>query len=378
MSEINFSIIIPTWNRTPLVEKLLKSLYEDRKNYTLGKTEVIIIDNSTGKEKAEIKSSVDKYDAIYIEGPESVRRKRNMGIDAAKYEYILFIDSDVVVKSGLIDTHAHTFLDNQENKKLAGSFGLTEFVGEKSFWWKILELTTFIDSFSFAKQYPYVSWTIGNNVAFKKSVLLEIGKFEENLPYKLGGDDLDMTYRVTKAGYLIKTAPDAVTFHSRETWNNWKAISDRSRRWGSMEYYVMKRHPELVHRRLPMTGDIVLMMLFIFSIISVLKMSFVPILFWGIWCVILFFMMYGLDVKRNGWKNPFLWSVAMMLQGKYRFHRLIMSIKKKDFSLAFKGQYFGIYHIRGDFRSNAEKTWLHQLSIMLIIIVMAIVSIITK
>lgn len=373
MEEINISIVIPTWNRSELVERLLESLYEDRKHYCYGKTEVLIIDSSKDEEKRTIENACGKYDARYIDGVDSVRKKRNKGIDIAKYEYILFIDSDVTVKSGLLNTHAKTFLDNRDNEKLAGSFGLTEFVGEKKFWWKVLELTTFVDSFSFAKRYPYVSWTIGNNVAFRKEVLLEIGKFEENFPYKLGGDDLDMTYRVTKAGYLIKTSPDAVTYHSRETWNNWKAVNDRSKRWGSMEYHILKRHPELIRRRLPMTGDVVLFMLLIFGSMSLIRRTALPMAFWGIWCMILYGMLFNHYTKEN--KKPVnlvYWTIAMFLQGKYRFHRLLMSLRMHDMSLMFKGQYFGIFHVRDDYKASAKKAWIYYESFIIITLIMII------
>ncbi len=370
MGEINFSIVIPTWNRSSLVGCLLESLYQDRKRYRNGKTEVLVIDNSEGEEKASIAASCRQYDAQYIESVESVRKKRNLGIDLAQYEHILFIDSDVTVKPGLLDSHAAGYREQEE--KLGGTFGLTEFVGKKSFWWKILELTSFVDSFGFAKQFPYVSWTIGNNVSFRKNVLLEIGKFEENLPFKLGGDDLDMSYRVTKAGYLIKTVPEAVTYHSRDTWNCWKAVNDRSKRWGSMEYHILKRHPELAHRRLPMTGDIVAFFLLVFGGASLLTHSLAPLAFWGIWCLMLYLMAFGHYVGKNGRTNPFYWTIAMFLQGKYRFHRLVMSLKNKDFSLAFQGQYFGIFHIRSDFQENAKKAWLYCDSMALLIIVMLI------
>ena len=368
MEEINVSIVIPTWNRANLVNALLKSLYADRKNYKYGKTEVLIIDNSEGDEKASIVGSCKKYDAQYIESVESVRKKRNRGIDMAQYAYILFIDSDGTVEPGLIGRHAEVYMEQADNPKLGGAFGLTEFVGEKSFWWKVLELTSFVDSFGFAKKYPYVSWTIGNNVSFKKDVLLEIGKFEENLPFKLGGDDLDMTHRVTKAGYLIKTVPEAVTYHSRDTWNNWKAVDDRSKRWGSMEYYILKRHPELMHRRLPMTGDVAAFMLLVFGAASLLQGSFVPMAFWGIWCCILYVMAFGHYVRGHGRVNLVYWTIAMFLQGKYRFHRLRMSLKERDLSLAFKGQYFGIFHIRSDFRESAEKAWMYSGSMLLLIV----------
>lgn len=372
MSNINFSIVIPTWNRSYLVEALLKSLYADRKRYRHGETEVIIIDNSEGTEKESIMRSCKEYDAKYIESVESVRKKRNKGIDLAAYEYILFIDSDVIVEENLLNYHAETYLNNAENKKLAGSFGLTEFTGEKSFWWKVLELTTFVDSFGFAKKYPYVSWTIGNNVSFKKEVLLEIGKFEENLPFKLGGDDLDMTYRVTKAGYLIKTVPEAVTYHSRETWNNWKAVNDRSKRWGSMEYHILKRHPELVHRRLPMTGDVVCFMTVLFGLAAVIKQSWVPMAFEAVWCALLYAMTYSFYCKNNQKVNLFYWSIAMILQGKYRLHRLLMSVKMKDMSLIGKGQYFGIFHIQSDYQYCAKKAWIYYESIFIIILLMIV------
>ena len=38
--------------------------------------------------------------------------------------------------------------------------------------------------------------------------------------------------------------------------------------------------------------------------------------------------------------------MAMFQQGKYRFWRMVMSCKQRDFSLVFKGQYFGIYHMK--------------------------------
>lgn len=68
--------------------------------------------------------------------------------------------------------------------------------------------------------------------------------------------------------------------------------------------------------------------------------------------------------------NPFYWTIAMFLQGKYRFHRLVMSLKNKDLSLAFQGQYFGIFHIRSDFQEHAKKAWVYCDSMVLLIIVM--------
>lgn len=173
---MDFSIVIPTWNRSHLVDALLKSLFEERNRYEDGRTEVIVVDSSTGEEKESIVSSCKQYDARYIDGDDSVRKKRNKGIRESQYDYILFIDSDVVVEKGLLNEYVDAYKKNNF-VRLGGVLGYTEFVGKKTFWWKILELTSLVNSFSFARDYPFHSWTIGNNVSFKKSVLEEIGMF---------------------------------------------------------------------------------------------------------------------------------------------------------------------------------------------------------
>lgn len=74
-NSMDFSIVIPTWNRSELVDALLKSLYDERSRYKLGNTEVLIVDSSIDAEKENIVLSCEKYDAVYIEGDNSVRKK---------------------------------------------------------------------------------------------------------------------------------------------------------------------------------------------------------------------------------------------------------------------------------------------------------------
>lgn len=136
---MDFSIVIPTWNRSHLVDALLKSLFEERNRYDDGRTEVIVVDSSTGEEKESIVSSCKQYDARYIDGDDSVRKKRNKGIRESQYDYILFIDSDVVVEKGLLNEYVDAYKKNNF-VRLGGVLGYTEFVGKKTFWWKILEL----------------------------------------------------------------------------------------------------------------------------------------------------------------------------------------------------------------------------------------------
>lgn len=342
---MDFSIVIPTWNRSELVEALLKSLYDERERYTSGRTEVLIVDSSADNEKDSIISSCKKYDAIYVEGDDSVRKKRNKGIRQSKYDYILFIDSDVVVEKGLLDEYVEAY-KNPYKVKLGGVLGYTEFVGKRTFWWKILERTSLVNSFSFARDYPFHSWTIGNNVSFKKSVLKEIGMFEENFPFKLGGDDLDMTYRVTKAGYMIGSAPNAVTYHSRKTWNNYKAVHDRAKRWGTMENFIVGRHPELYRKVIPKNYILEIIVLLFMGILSLILKNWLPIMIAVTWIVINWIIDYVIDVKRKGFCSPIYYFGAQIIQSQYEFYRVLESLKKGSLGALYKGMIFNRFQIK--------------------------------
>lgn len=371
---MNFSIVIPTWNRAHLVEALLESLYKERNRYQKGETEVLIVDSSENDEKLSILNSCNKYNALYIEGDNSVRKKRNKGITLAKYDYILFIDSDVTVEEGLLDEYVEAY-KNPYNVNLGGVLGYTEFVGKKTFWWKILEKTTLVDSFSFARNYPFHSWTIGNNVSFKKSVLLEIGMFEENFPFKLGGDDLDMTYRVTKAGYMIGSAPNAITYHSRETWNNHKAIHDRAKRWGTMENFIVARHPELYKRIIPKSYVIELMVFFVSALLSLFAKNFTPATTTLLWLAFNWIYDYVADIKKSGVSNPIHYIGAQLIQMLYEFYRVKQSLKNKSLGALYKGIVFNRYQIKFGTGEDAKRISKLFLSYALIFVIIELISI---
>lgn len=368
---MDFSIVIPTWNRSDLVEALLESLYNERKRYVQGNTEVLIVDSSTGDEQEKIRLACQKYDTSYIDGDDSVRKKRNKGIRLSSYDYILFIDSDVTVEKGLLDEYVDAY-KNPHQVKLGGVLGYTQFVGKKTFWWKMLERTGFVNSFSFARNYPFHSWTIGNNVSFKKSVLEEIGMFEENFPFKLGGDDLDMSYRVTKAGYMIGSAPNAVTYHSRKTWNNYKAVHDRAKRWGTMENYIVARHPELYRRIIPKNYLIELIVFLCLSLMTLITGNFLPLIIAATWIVVNWIIDYIVDMIRKGGCSPFCFFGAQIIQMQYELYRIIGGIKKGSLGPLYKGIVFNRFQIKygmGDEAFRIKKLiWSFIVTLIVIIV----------
>ena len=365
MEKYSISIVIPTWNRWQLVDRLLNSLVEERKNYRYGETEILIIDSSVGEEQEKIQESCEKYDAQYLLGDDSVRKKRNKGIVTAKYELILFLDSDVTANRNLLNNHVRTYIENK-NDNLAGTFGLTEFVGEDNFVWKIVQYSTFLDSFQFARKFPYQNWTIGNNVMLSKEILLKIGMFEENFPYKLGADDLEMTYRITNAGYLIRSAPDAVTYHSKDTWKKWKLIKERAKRWGSMEYYLRQRHPEIFITCIPKTEVIIPFAFLLFGICSLIRMSIQPMVAFGVFAILLFGELWLFDTRKSDKKSILFYFGAKWLEAKYYYSHAWTGIKNGSISDAFSCLSFSPMQTKFILSRETKRMWMTIITLIIV------------
>jgi glycosyltransferase involved in cell wall biosynthesis len=326
----NFSVVIPSWNRSELLEALLRSLSAARQSYP-AECEVIVVDSSESTERENIEAACRLYGAEYVEGEQSVRKKRNRGIVLSRYDTIIFFDSDVTVCPEILSLYARAY-QKYDSPALGGILGLTEFVGKDTFCWKIINYTPFIDSFSFARKFPFQSWTIGNNVSFKKSVLREVNMFEEAFPFRLGGDDLDMSYRITKRGYQIRSLPEAVAEHSKHTWNSFKAINDRAKRWGSMEYFLSLRHPEIFVHRLYKTELIFIVMLLFNGALSLAARSYLPMLVTGLWAALSFAGIFWLDARQSKRRNPIFYLFARLFSASYYFHHVKESIRHGSLS----------------------------------------------
>jgi len=233
-----FSIVVPTHGRVILIERLLSSLDLTRSKCPVP-SEVLVVDSSPTHAAEKIKSSCGKHNAVYIPGPTNVRKKRNEGIRRGQYSVVLFIDSDCAAHPELLVQHLRCY---EEQPYLAGVLGQIVFTGPKNWIWEIVRFTPFVNPFSFARQWPYAIWGPTANISYQRQLLLEIGLFDENFPFRLGGDDVDLGLRVTKSGHLLRCNPEAIVYHSRDTWTRGVGILSRAFRWGRMEFYLLNKH----------------------------------------------------------------------------------------------------------------------------------------
>lgn len=103
MEKIKYSIIIPVYNLSDYIERTLISLYETG----LKSCELIVIDDGSSDDSFHIASEfLKKYNIaghVLKQKNSGVSKARNVGIDAAQGEYVIFFDGDDLCEKELIE-----------------------------------------------------------------------------------------------------------------------------------------------------------------------------------------------------------------------------------------------------------------------------------
>ena len=103
---MKFSIIVCAYNEERVIKKCLQSLVD--LNYNSKNFEVLIInDGSIDNTESVVNNFINHHSSIdfrylHIEHA-GLSVARNAGIDQSKYDKILFIDADAIVKNDILD-----------------------------------------------------------------------------------------------------------------------------------------------------------------------------------------------------------------------------------------------------------------------------------
>lgn len=93
------SVIIPTYNSERIIGECLESLRSYSLNYNLD-MEIIVVD--AGSEDRTYISAKDLSDKFIVSPKASRGKARNIGVEASKNEYLVFLDSDCVITKSWI------------------------------------------------------------------------------------------------------------------------------------------------------------------------------------------------------------------------------------------------------------------------------------
>ena len=117
MKKLKVSIIVPAYNAEKSIEQCINSI----ESQTYENMEIIIInDGSTDNTKKVCENLKNKYKNILVINQKNmgVSKSRNVGIDNATGDYIMFVDSDDFVDENIIES----MLKNRENDLVISNY----------------------------------------------------------------------------------------------------------------------------------------------------------------------------------------------------------------------------------------------------------------
>lgn len=245
-SSNGISMVIPTYNSSRFLSRLLVTV--EKYGRAVDNVEVLIVDDSFPEEAEATKTLCAQYGARYLWCNGNIARKRNFGIEHASHRVVFFTDSDCeLAPSTLLE---HLKLQNT-SEEIGAMYGVVEFSGKMNWVWSIVERTGFLGAYSFARRMPYAPWGGTGNLSVKRHVLQEIEGFDETFLRTRGGEDVDLGLRINKAGYKIACNPDAVVYHTRETWNTLGRMLRRVFEYGRAHYHLLVKHADQVGYEYP-------------------------------------------------------------------------------------------------------------------------------
>lgn len=235
--KLEFSFIIPVYNRPNEIEELLQSFSKLKGDIPF---EVVIVeDGSTLTSKEVISKYQSILDISYFFKPNSgPGDSRNYGMTKAKGNYFIILDSDCLLPSNYL-IEVKNSLDND----YVDCFGGPD-AAHKSF-------TPLQKAIDFSMTSVITTGGIrGNkksidkfqprsfNMGLSKKGFLDTNGFGNIHP----GEDPDLSIRLWNLGYKTKLIPEAFVYHKRRI--SWSKFYKQVYKFGSVRPILNKWHPE--------------------------------------------------------------------------------------------------------------------------------------
>jgi len=210
--ELNFSIIVPVYNRPDEIDELLESL--TKQTFTASYEVVIVEDGSTKKCDEIVANYKDKLQIKYLSKPNTgAGLSRNFGMKNASGNYFLILDSDIILPATYLKS-----IHSQLKVNYTDAFGGPD-AAHASFsdLQKAINysMTSFLTTGglrgrekSKAKFQPR-SFNMGlSKKAFKET---------QGFSNRKIGEDIDLTFRLWNGGFQTQFIVDAFVYHKRRT-----------------------------------------------------------------------------------------------------------------------------------------------------------------
>ncbi len=202
---MNLSVVIPAYNEEKYIGGTLEELIALAGNDIY---EIIVVDNASTDKTAAIAKKYKKVRVIK-ESRKGLTRARQAGLMAATGDLIAYIDADTHIKPGWFHKVIREFEKNKRLVCLSAPYSLYD-VSK----WKRMAVWTYWNLLAYPTYKLLMQYMVlGANFVARRSVLLKIGGFNENIAFY--GEDTDIARRLHRVGKVKFLRKSLVTSSAR-------------------------------------------------------------------------------------------------------------------------------------------------------------------
>lgn len=213
----DITVVVPTFNRRPSLQKLLASLDALEVPESIH-AEVVIVDNGSTDNTQELLTQNEGREGRFVfrtlkENRQGKSSALNRGIASAQGKILIVVDDDVVVHPEWMIKHWECHRDVQfdviQGRVLPG----VDDQGNPADESRVREYN--IPIVDYGKEICAIRGFTGTNVSFKREIFDKVGFFDPRLGPGAAGfsEDSEFSLRIKKVGFKIGYAPDAIVYH---------------------------------------------------------------------------------------------------------------------------------------------------------------------
>jgi len=211
---MKLSVVIPTHNRPGTLRNTLAALGEQ--TLASDRFEVLVVDDgSSVAGREQVRSLLDSFAFELIEKEQGgLASARNRGAARARGEILHFLDDDVIPVADSLEQHLATHAAESERVAVVGALPFPPQVRLDAFLWYI-ERSGHYDLYRHPKKYPGGKPPMppmNGNSSIPRELFEEVGRYDESFR-QYGSEDLELGYRLARAGVPFVYNPRAIGYH---------------------------------------------------------------------------------------------------------------------------------------------------------------------
>ena len=223
-------MVVPVFQDFENLEKCLKALNEQTGRHSL---QLVV---SLDGEHSLPRSLAETADLV-VKGPRAgPAAARNRGWRASAGSYVLFTDSDCVPHRDWAEEMTGALESGADSVKGVYSHGGDRMIQR-------LAQIEFLERYRLLSKAEKIDMIDTYSAGYRREVLESTGGFDESFPFP-DHEDVDLSYRMAKAGFRLRFAPSAKVRHShRDTWSGYFRMKMSRGRW---RVTVLRRFPNMI------------------------------------------------------------------------------------------------------------------------------------